>query len=204
MPAILRVKARWSGFNGGPGYSVLHFRDFGTGDGGGSDPAAADAAAAVARCATFFGSVAQICPPVVTITIEPDVDLIDSANGQLIESFSVTAPAGAVGQATGSYSAASGAVVNWRTGGIRNGRRIRGRTFLVPLASSQYGSDGQLIPAALTRLRGAADALRITTSSPDLVVFARPSTAGGTDGTLSVVTGSNVPPLAAILRSRRD
>lgn len=204
MPALLRVRSRWSGFSGAPGYTVMHFRDFGTGDTGGSDPNAADAAAAVARVRTFMGSVSAICPPVVQIQVEGDVDLINSDNGQLIESYSVTPPSSVTGAATGGYSAASGAVVNWRTSVIRNGRRIRGRSFLVPLASSQYGNDGLLIPTALTRLRDAADALRITTSSPDLCVFARPTTAGGTDGTLAVVTGSSVPSMVAVLRSRRD
>lgn len=182
----------------------MHFRDFGTGDGGGSDPAAADAASATTKVRTFMAQVSAVVPAIVTLTIDPVVDLLDSADGKLLDSFTTPTIAPLVGSGTASYASTSGAVVNWRTNGIRNGRRIRGRSFLVPLSASQYGNDGQLIPAARTRLQDAATALADRTGTPDLVVFARPTSAGATDGTLSVVTAASVPSLVAVLRSRRD
>lgn len=204
MLNILRVKTRWSGFNGAPGYTVMHFRDF-AGDGaGGTDPGAGDAAAAVAKVRSFIGVVGSHVPPVVQLQVEGDVDLIDAETGELQDTFSVTAPSLVTGVGGTAYSAASGAVVNWRTGGVRRGRRVRGKSFLVPLSNSSYGTNGQLLPTVQSALQTAATTLAGSTSTPDLGVFTRPSSSGATDGSFFVCTGATVPSLAAILRSRRD
>lgn len=204
MVNILRVTARWSGFVGAPGYTVLHFRDFGTGDGPGGEPDAAQALAAAERARTFFASVATLLPNSVTIQVQSEVDMLEDTTGQLQDSFSVAPPAVVTGTGgTGGYAAAAGAVVNWRTASFRNGRRIRGRTFLVPLAGGSYQSDGTLNDTFRTTLVNAAQALTDSAGSPDLGVYSRP-TAVGTDGRWVIATGSTVPDMAAMLTSRRD
>lgn len=204
MTQLLRVKARWSGFTGAPGYTVLHFRDFATEGGGGSDFDAAAATGAVDRTRSFFGGLAALLPDSVTVTPEQEVDVIEDTTGELVTSLASTSGGSVEGSASGGYSAASGAVVNWRTGGIRNGRRIRGRTFIVPVASSCYNDSGVLIPTVQQTIQTAASQLAASAGTPDLFVYARPSGPGASDGTSSAVTSATVPSMGAILRSRRD
>ena len=204
MTQLIRVKARWSGFSGGPGYSVLHFLDFGSDQGGGGPVAQEGAQGAATRARTFFAAISQLYPTIVRVDIESEVDVIEDTTGELVNSFAVTPGAQVVGTGTGAFAAASGAVVNWRTAGIRNGRRIRGRTFLVPLAPIVNGTDGNMNPSARTSILQAATALADSTGTPDLVVYARPSSPGAADGQAALVTGVTVPTILAVLRSRRD
>lgn len=201
MTELLRVKARWSGFNGAPGYSVLHFRDF---EGSGGLGTVANATAAVNKTRFFFAAIATSLPDAVSVEVEREVDVIEDSTGELVNSLQSTEGGVVDGTGGGGYAAAVGAVVNWRTGGIRNGRRIRGRTFIVPLVGGSFNAQGQLIQAVADSILTAATSLSATSGTPDLFVYARPSAAGLSDGTSSVVTGCNVPTLGAVLRSRRD
>lgn len=204
MAPIFRVKLNWSGFPGAPGLSVFHFRDFDTEPGAGISEAGAQAA--VDRIDSFITAIRTYIPQGVMLRTEAEVEVIEETDGKLQDMFTTVpaaAQAGAMSTASG-FSAPSGAVINWRTSGVRNGRRIRGRTFLVPLGAGSYQSDGTLASAAQTGLAAAAQALIDTSGSPDLGVYARPSAPGATDGNWVVATSSNVPDLAAVLRSRRD
>nr|CRY97235.1 hypothetical protein [uncultured prokaryote] len=204
MTLLYRVRARWTGFSGAPGYTVLHFRDFDSPGGDGGGVTAAGAAAAVNRARSFFDAIKALLPTQVSINVDPEVDIIEDSTGVLSNSFTSTVTAAVVGTATASYSAATGAVVNWRTEGIRNGRRVRGRSFLVPLASSAFATTGQLATASVGTLTAAASALAAQSGSPDLFVYGRPTSAGATDGVSYVVSNASVPPMGAILTSRRD
>lgn len=204
MALILRVKANWTGFAGAPGYTVLHFRDFGTGEGGGTEVDATQAQQATTKVRTWFNSMAAFFPDDVTITMDPVVDAIEDTTGVLQDSFGVTPGALVKGTSTTSYAAPIGAVVNWRTSSIRNGRRIRGRSFLVPLISSAFDTTGRLSAASVNDLAAAAATLADSGTTPDLGVYARPSAPGAADGQWAVVTSSNVPALGAVLTSRRD
>lgn len=204
MVAILRVKARWAGFSGAPGFTVLHFRDFATGEGGGTDPDSAQAVAAATRVRSFFDAIKANLPAAATVTIEPEVEMLEDTTGELMDTF----PAGTQAVVTGTNSAAFagpiGAVINWKTGSVRNGRRIRGRSFIVPMALGMFTTGGIVTPAAQTTLQTAANALVDNTSTPDLGVYARPSAPLATDGRWVLATSATVPTLAAVLRSRRD
>lgn len=204
MTELLRVKVRWSGFTGGPGYSVLHFRDFGTGDGEGGAVNAAAAQGAVDRTRAAFNLIIASLPQSVRIDVEPEVDVIEDTNGQLVNTFATTAPAQVAGTATTTYASSTGANISWNTRGIRNGRRIRGRTFLVPLALGSFDGNGVLAASTITRIQAMANLLTDTTGTPDLGVYARPSSAGATDGQWSVATSGKVAMRGAVLRSRRD
>ena len=103
---------------------------------------------------------------------------------------------GAVGAAAG-----VGACVSWLTGGIVGGRRLRGRTFLVPLHNSTYDTDGTFTSGVLTALTAFQTAMR---AAGPLAVWHRPTTPGGTDGTSYGVIGARVRDRVAFLSSRRD
>lgn len=204
MASILRIKARWSGFNGAPGYTVMHFRDFGTGDGPGAALDRNAALAAANRVQAFFQAIANNLPQAVRINIEPEADLLEDSTGTLLNSFDVSGGSAVQGTEAFSYSAAVGAVINWRTSGVREGRRVRGRSFVVPLSSSAFAQDGSLNNVARSDIQDAADALVASSGTPDLGVYARPTGPGASDGAWFVATSASVPTMGAVLRSRRD
>jgi hypothetical protein len=204
MAPIFRVKLNWTGFPGAPGLSVFHFRDFDTEAGAGISVAGAQAA--VDRIDTFITAIRTYVPQGVMLRTEPEVEVIEEADGKLQDMFTTTPAAGQQGamSTANGFAAPVGAVINWRTSGVRNGRRIRGRTFLVPLGSGSYQADGTLAAAAQAGITTAAQALIATAGSPDLGVYARPTGPGASDGNWVVATSTNVPDMAAVLRSRRD
>lgn len=197
---MLKVKARWSGFNGSPGWTNFFFRDFSAGP---MDQAMADAAAA--KMTAYFSTVKAQLPVVVKVRVQSDVEVIEETTGALQSIFTVPAQAEQTGTAAGgTYAGPVGAVTNWRTGGVRNGRRVRGRTFLVPAASNVFDGDGTLTAVALANLQTAALNLTDGTGAADFGVYARPSAPGASDGVWYVATSYTVADMAAVLRSRRD
>lgn len=200
MAPILKVKAKWTGFSGAPGYSNFYFRDFSAGP-----PVVADAQAAAGKVNTFFSSVKALFPSAVKIDVQTDCEVIEETTGALVDILNISALTQQVGTAAAaSYSAASGAVVTWRTSSVHRGRRVRGRTFLVPTANVAYDLDGTLQASTITTLTNAANALRDASTTPDLGIWARPSTTGASDGAWYAVTSATIPDMVAVLRSRRD
>lgn len=204
MTELIRVQAEWRGFSGAPGYSVMHFRDFGSNTGGGGAVTTEGATAAYDRMQSFFTRIRTILPSVVSIQVDPEVSVVEDTNGEMVNSFTARELVPVQGEDAGPFVSASGGVVNWRTGGFRRGRRVRGRTFVIPLGGSVQDTDGGITDAARGVLLTAAATLTDAAGSPDLMVYARPSTKGATDGAAFVVTGATVPNKLAVLRSRRD
>lgn len=202
MAGIVRVKLRWSGFTGGPGYSNFFYRDRSSGEP--STTTATDAATLVDN----FGSFLQSRIPIgVNLAVQGDVEVIEETTGQLEDILNITPPAARQGTvASAPYSAASGAVVTWRTAGVRNGRRVRGRTFCVPLANTSYDPDGTLAAAFITAMNTnlAGASFLGNTNSAILGIWTRPTAPGATDGAWFQVNGFTVPDKVAVLRSRRD
>lgn len=200
MATMLKVKAKWTGFTGAPGYSNFFFRDFSS-----TEPTDTEADLAADRIEAFFSAVKEFFPPTLQIAVQSDADVIEETTGELVTSLNAgtRVPVTGTGAAVG-YSAASGIVVTWRTAGVRNGRRVRGRTFLVPCVPVAYAADGTLATGTITTVSTAATALRNAAGTPDLGVWARPTGPGATDGSWHAVNAHTVPDLAAVLRSRRD
>jgi hypothetical protein len=212
---MLRVKMRWSGFQGGPGYSSFYFRDFVAEGGGEWNPDNDDASAAADRVQTFGMALREYIVSGTTLQVEPDVEEVEETTGDLVDVWSAGAKAAIPAiNAAGGYSAASGAVLNWKTGTVRKNRRIQGRTFLVPLGPNCYENNGTLTSTAVNAITAAGTALIDGAGSPDLGVWARPTRvkdANGNptgevlnDGLWAAATSVRVPDMAAVLRSRRD
>lgn len=197
---MFKVKVRWSGFVGSPGWSNFYFDDA-----SGDFLTNADADPLCDRVETFLTAIRALFPTPVLWTVQSDVEAISPTTGELLNVHSAGARSAISGSAANApYSAASGAVVTWRTAGVRNGRRVRGRTFLVPAANIAYENDGTLSAAALTTIGNAATALADTAGPIPLGVWARPTGPGATDGDWHAVTSASVPDMGAVLRSRRD
>lgn len=195
---IFRVTARWSGFSGAPGYSNFYFSS-GFLDGG----LLGDEAQSLAdRVAAAFTEMRTELPGNVSISIEPEVPVLDSDTG-VIQSFNTIEPPASVdGGANDYFAGPVGAVITWRTSDLRNGRRIRGRTFLVPLSTSVFDDDGTLRNSQFSFFRDFADTLMGGPGEGSLGVWSRP--VGGSGGVFATVTGYTIPDMAAVLRSRRD
>lgn len=206
---VLRYKVEWTGFSGAPGYTNLFFGiagDFFTPENV-SEP--------VAKIDAWLNDLNTRVPGSVTLKLNSTVETIRVADGALTDFDSITPFARAAGTGTGAYSAASGAVVSWYTDGIRNNRRVRGRSFLVPIAGSALATDGRLAGATTTGLQTAANNLITPTASgARLYIYARPTAikdAAGkptgeynADGVAFPVSAARVPSAVAVLRSRRD
>ena len=200
MATLAKLTAALTGFNGAPGFTNFFFAAA-----AGPDVTQAVVNDAVTRTDTFLNSWNAKLPPSVNVTLQSQVELINDSNGQLVSFLNATPFQRANGTGTGNYSAASGAVVNWYTGGVRNGRRVRGRSFFVPLAGNALGPNGTIDDATLGTVRASATAMCApVTGASKLVVWSRPSAKGATDGISYDVISATVPDMTAVLRSRRD
>lgn len=185
MPDIYRVRSVWTGFVGAPGVTTMYFLDVAT---------------ALASVHTFWTDIHSHIPNVVHIQVEPTGDILDDATGDLVDTW-VSEPVAVVDcTGTDNYAAPAGAIVNWLTSTIANHRRLRGRTYLVPLSNTEYDPDGSINGGTVAAIQAAADAF-IASQSASFVVWHRGT---GSDGSSGLVTSAHVPDFTAVLTSRRD
>ena len=182
MATLNQIRCTWSGVTGLPGISTFY--------------ATGDPSFLIARLKTFFEAVKTSIPTGITIAYPSSGITVDTATGQANGAWSSTTTASTSCTATGTYQAPTGAVVNWKTGVYVNGRELRGKTFLVPLANGAFGSDGKLLSTNVTSFTTAAAA--VPGGGNPLVVWSKTAAAN------APVTSATVPAKVAVLRSRRD
>lgn len=199
MPEMFRVTINWTGFTGGPGYSNLYFE---TSDGGAITQGAVDSA--VTKVAAFLAAIRGELPSSVTTGVEAQVQEIAEITGNLEALWTGTPPAAAPGTDAGVYSGATGFVINWFTNEVINNRRVRGRTFIVPLGGSAYDLNGTIGTTRLATFNTAATNLRADSGNSRLVVWHRPNPVTGLGGGAYQVVSHRIPDKAAVLTSRRD
>lgn len=208
---MARVTTQWSGLGGLPGFTNLYFD---------ATVAAFDPIAAVQRVGELWDSCISHMPVGITFEVLGEIALIDSGTG--IQSGQTSATLVTAGNAggPGNYSAASGAVISWLTGGFHRGHKVRGRSFLVPLNGGAYSAQGALNTTVLSDFDLAAARYIFTSTHAGVpVVWARPTyqlDANGkpikVNGVKQIavagahfnVSGEVVHNKVAILRSRRD
>lgn len=198
MTDVARVRVAWQNWPGAPGVSTF-WADSVLAQGG------------VDALRTMFNSIAALIPTGLTIQVPNSGDLIDIDTGLITGTWSVAnLPAVVTGTGAGAYAGNAGAVIHWLTNDIvthtspttgkTTSRRLRGRTFIVPLINTAYDTQGSILASALTTLSNAAAGL--LTAVPGVYnVWHRPKPGTGTH--LSEITSSRVPDLAVSLRSRR-
>lgn len=198
MATIQRYRVAWTGFIGGPGVSTFY---------------AASGSDLMSPLQAFFTSIAIGLPTGVTIQVSGTQDLLEDTTGAATGVDSIANPPEIHGADPASYPAPTGAVVDWLTSTYSDRRRLRGRTFLVPLGGGSYQADGSINSTNLTNIRAAAVTF-LASASPGLLVWRRPRAAVPADGSRpavtfragssAVVTSVGVADKAAVLRSRRD
>lgn len=204
MVSIFRVVTNWQGFQGAPGYTNLFFRNIISDGAPGSLDERGSALLAQDRVHDFFSSVAGVLPDEVRLKVETTVDVLEDSTGELTGSFNAENLPIISGVNDAGYSAASGAVISWQTATIRKGRRIRGRTFLVPLSGASFTGAGRIGPNSVENIQQAANALVNPAGLNTFGVWARPSAKGASDGVWAPARAARTSDLPAVLRSRRD
>lgn len=202
MPTVGRVEAIWQNFIGAPGYSRFTF------DG----PATvADAGAVTSKVRAFFAALTTLIPAGATVQVQQNVPIFDSQTGLLTNEIAASAAPAVVtgtGATTNGYAGGAGAFIGWKTGNIWQGRRVQGRTFLVPLTAVAE-SNGSLTSGAISTITTAGNGL-ISPSTPAFGVWAKKFAPGSdgkpqqVDGSFFLATAVSVPDKTGILRSRRD
>jgi hypothetical protein len=204
MTVMYKATMVWNGFPGAPGYTNLYAIT--------TDPLLAGAADFLAGIATWRTTVRNLLASTTTLSILGTVETINDEDGTLEDVLTVASPpADVAGAQSGGTTGVTGVVVNWLTAGAVFGRRRQGRSFLVPIAVASIDPDGTVSAANLTAQRAAAATYvaggggdyvpcvwvrpKYTTADPPVLVHA---------GQAVPITGSRIPDLAAVLRSRRD
>ena len=192
MANIQRIQIPSSGFIGGPGVTTFY---------------ALDAAAALPELKGLMAGFAALQTSNLHYEYPTVGDIIDPINGDLVGSWTAGGRAGDTGGDSAVYSAPSGMCVNWLTGDVLDGHRLKGRSFFVPMSSNVYQDDGSIAPSILSSFQSLADA-KVSSMAANFVVWHRPKKDKIThaitrDGGYSVVTSAHVPDRAIVLRSRR-
>jgi hypothetical protein len=190
MPNIFQIRSVINGFTGGPGYNQLYF-DAGSGTLGAQS--ATDAVMA------FWSSLSVQMPSSVSIAVQNDVSKLDDSTGDLISVETVTGGTAGPGGSSAPYAAGVGACISWTCAEVHLNHRLRGRTFVVPLASAGYQSDGTLVDSVKAAIQTNAATLN---GHADFGIWGRP--VNGLNGLFGHVQAVNVRDKVAILRSRRD
>jgi len=156
----------------------------------------------LAAIRVFFDSLKAIFPEEVTFTFPGTGDTIEDSTGALNGTWTSTAPASVTGTATGAWAAGVGGRVIWRTAGLTRGRRVRGTTFLAPVAASQFDASGSLADGNATAWSAIAETLRAADGG-SMRIWTRPQTSTSADGDSHAVILGVVPDAITWLRSRR-
>jgi hypothetical protein len=190
MPDMFQIRTVHNGFTGAPGYTQMYF------DASGSTLGAQAASDAVHA---FWEALAADFPTSWTYSIEADVETITDSTGHLTGVTATTPLAQATFGGLATYAGGVGAVCKWVTNSVHGSRRLTGRTFVVPLQTGSYESNGTLAAGTLSRLRAAATTL---VAQQDFGVWGRP--VAGANGLFANAAASNVRDHVAWLSSRRD
>lgn len=193
--SFFRLTALWTG-PGGPGASHFDYRDpsnFFT------DPVSH--APIVAAWRAYYNSLAGYLPNEWSIGVQGNVLKLSSAGALEDDLSSGSAPAAVAGSFSGAWAAGIGVVTRFETNSIVGGRRLRGRTFFVPVGGTvAFDSDGTLNSTC----QGDFNSLRVTLHNAAATNNAVPIVWSKAHATTRDITGWSVRDRSAILRSRRD
>lgn len=171
-----------------------------------------DVDTAVESLHDFWTTCADGMPDVVKIIVDPHGDIINDENGEIVDAWAATPQSEISGAAAQPFAAPAGLHVGWETDTILDGRRLRGRTFIVPLAVTNYQDDGTLNPGTITGF-GAAAAQLVIEQAESFVVWHRPYEGRAAtedlpakpahDGGHGLITSHRVGDKVSVLTSRR-
>lgn len=182
--------ARWIGGRIGAGATVFHFQSIASGT-------AAQGLANATRALML--AVAGNIPNDVSISFDSEVRELAN-DGTLLAAYPVSAPVQVTGAGSTVYANGTGVLVRHSTAAVIAGRRLIGRTFIVPMTASVFDTNGDVAAATQTTLNNAFTSFRTAAASAgaDFAVWSRANAA-----TAPVVT-SVTQSRPTTLRTRND
>lgn len=200
MTVILRTLARMTGVNpASPYLSQMYWEPQTT---GGSN---ADATDCLARFRSFWSALDDWITSTITASFDPAVQAIEDTTGELQAVFSAT-PVSDLTMIGGTNPLPyqTQGFVRWSTDGVLRGRVVKGRTYVPgPEEASNIGLGvpSSSYSGALTL--AAAEITDPGTTDSFAVVWSRPTTPGGNNGTSSAITAGVGASSWSVLKSRR-
>lgn len=153
MTNIYVARVNWTGSYGHEGISRFAFV---SSDGG--VPTNTQRDGVLTAIETMLNAGGHNLPTDVTWAIDPIVETFDGVLGTILgELPTAGAVAPGVGGGTSSYANGVGLIIKWKTGGTFNGRRIQGRTFIVPLDGYCFNTEGSILPEVVGEWQGYAN-----------------------------------------------
>jgi hypothetical protein len=194
VATLQRIRVLISGLVGGPGVATFYAPDGDT--------------TAVAALSAFYLGIKDLHAQNTSFQVNGAGDTIDELTGHINGVWTQsggstqTSASGSV-----SYAAGVGLRVRWLTGGIVHNRRVNGATFLVPMNSASYATDGTIIPATVTTI---ATQVSLLVANASLRIWSPPHTNSGPTDPIPTRLGSSYEVIAGLvvdrvssLRSRR-
>lgn len=186
MPSVFKAQFAWTNFPGGPGVNTIYLNE---------------APSDLEAFKTFYESIAAGIPSNVTISYPGSGVELDATDGTLVGAWSVTTEADTICTGGGEYAGGVGYCIRWETGAFIAGRRLYGRTFLVPMVGSAFDEAGAPKPDFVGTVESACSLL-VDNCAGTLAVWARKK--GARDGSVHTVLSGHVAALPAFLKSRRS
>lgn len=196
---IGRIQVILTGFSGAPGLINLYWNGATSGA-----FTAGDATTAVAAARALLDAIKAGFSASCTMQVQANVETMDAQTGQLVGVVAAAPVAAVLGTGSGTTLVAEGPLLQWLTGDVVGRRLVRGRTFVVPSASSALVTGGQVLGSFVAAAL-AAMATYIATVGPSPVIWHRPVPfSTGANGSAHEIIAAGVPLTVAVLRSRRD
>jgi hypothetical protein len=199
VATVARILTTWSGGPSAPGLTVMNVRYT-----SGPLQSSVDAVRA------FWSSLGGQIPSSYSLLVSPSADLFDSASGELTGALTAATPPTVVNPSGATaWAAGVGGRITWTTGAIAHGHRVKGRTFVVPLITSTYGTSGTVTSTYITTVGTAVGTLlsALNSAGTPLAVWTKKRAATDTlpalDGVLSDVTSGAMTTEVAVLAGRR-
>lgn len=150
--------------------------------------------------AIFAENWSGILPNDIVLNVPNVGDVINEETGEIVDTWTGGSVVGFTGTAAGTWVAGVGVRIRWRSAGIVAGRRVQGRTFVVPLDAARFDNNG--LPTAATIDAVGSWATDLLEGHPgNLQLWSRPS--GSRLGSKHTVVSTMVPVEASFLRTRR-
>jgi hypothetical protein len=185
-----------SGYTGSPGYTKFKFIPNVT-----AGPTAAEVNAAAANAKLVLSGSATYMPSSVSYACQSPAQVFSDAGVLIGEVGISTLPSATTGIGGATYPGGVGAVIYWNTGSVNGGHKVKGRTYLVPLANTAFAADGTLNTALVNSLQTAVNTF--VSSSPAPCVNTRTlGKPGRVNATIQILSGT-VKDRTAFLRTRR-
>jgi hypothetical protein len=188
---VLEYSVQWTGGRIGTGFTNFHVVEFADAEVNTLGPA----------IRTWFNAIKGTVASNVTWTFPAEVRKYDTETGTLLEALPVTPEASLAASGSGSYNAAAGRLVRWQTGSIVAGRRLIGRTFIVPTSNTGFGTNGEVSSSTISTDNTAHGVLLGALNSGDfkgLAVWSK------TAGVARRINSGATLQKATVLRSRND